>query len=105
MGYDSGGPKRKHRATGRKKGPKTTAALKWSINRASREFRVSRPTLVKYLDDIGIRPDSSGFYSSMKILCALTVNKIWHWDEELEAWGCHPKEMRGGNGSSHAGAS
>jgi hypothetical protein len=45
--------------------------LRWSIDAASPEFRISRMTLRKYLADIGARPDPAGCYSTAQITAAL----------------------------------
>jgi hypothetical protein len=46
-------------------------ALRWSIDVASTEFRVSRMTLRKYLAGIGARPDTSGCFSTIQLVEAL----------------------------------
>jgi hypothetical protein len=65
---------------GMRPGPELEGLLRWSINRASREFEVTRPRLTKFLDECGIRPGQDGCFSSMQILCALTHGKEWRWD-------------------------
>jgi hypothetical protein len=42
-------------------------SLKWSLDRASREFRLVTNTLRKYLHQGGVEPDEDGCYSTMQI--------------------------------------
>jgi hypothetical protein len=49
-------------------------ALRWSIDAASMEFRVSKMSLRKYLAGIGARPDAGGCFSTIQLVEALYGN-------------------------------
>jgi hypothetical protein len=58
--------------------PKTNVpaqALRWSLNRASNEFRLAPQTLRKFLHQSGIEPDATGCYSTLQI-CACVYGDL-----------------------------
>jgi hypothetical protein len=67
---------RKLRRVGRPSEP----LIRWSVNRASREFLIRRNTIQRQLDLVDLVPDEDGCFSSAEILYALSDFVRWHWD-------------------------
>jgi hypothetical protein len=67
--------KKKFKRVGRPSEP----LIRWSINRASREFLIHRNTIQKQLDLVQLAPDDDGCYSSAEMLYVLSDFVRWNW--------------------------